>query len=190
MRFVLQDYTRDDFDAGKPLEGQTDPYDDLYSATPHIPKQSINVNMLEVDEDEEDIDDDDDDEEDIDDDGIRYEIDNVLHKGDTNYPSYNLPTSDDKNFKLKLSVTLNQLYLKEVICLKRSIQQWLPYAPKEFLFVRKARTISGHDPYETALLFENDVVSFLDLRDPDQKTHMREVCVQLGIDWMDMEDQL
>ena len=44
---ILQDYNKKDFDAGKPLEGQTDPYSSLYNkSTLHIPKQSININMV------------------------------------------------------------------------------------------------------------------------------------------------
>lgn len=183
---VLQDYNKEDFEEGKPLEGRTDPYSSLYRATPYIPKQSLNVNVTENEEDEEE-DDDDEDTDDIED------VDDVAdtENGEAaDYLLYTLPGPDDKAFNRNLQVALTQLYLKEVICLERSVQQWLPLAPTDFLFLRKARYIAGHDAYVTALLFEHDALRFLDLRDPDQKDQLRKVCAQFGVDWENMEDQL
>jgi hypothetical protein len=41
---VLQDYNKEDFEQGGVLDGQADPYMDLYRSYPELPKQSINVN--------------------------------------------------------------------------------------------------------------------------------------------------
>ena len=187
---MLQDHDKKDFAEGGFLEGQVDPYEVLYKDTPLVPKQSINVNTTEAVEegesDDEDVDDLEDDiwsEEDEDEEGTTSSQAQGL-------PLYHFPDSDDKAFQLKLKVSLTQLYLKEVICSGRSVEQWLPFAPTRFLFLRKARTITGQNPYETALLFENDALHFLDLRDPDQRRQFPNVCKQFGVDWLEMEDQL
>ena len=138
--------------------------------------------------DKDDIDDDefDDDLEDYDDEDTEV---TVFHDT-TDYLNYELPKYDDSSFKLKLKAALTQLYLKEVICLRRSVSQWLPLAPTNFLFLRRARTIAGQEPYETALLFEHDALRFIDLRDPEQKDQLPELCARFGINWKTMEDRL
>ncbi len=151
---ILQDYSREDFEPGGRFESQADPYLGLYKEYPRLPKQSINVNL-------------------------------ASHAAtiDGEYLDYKFPELDDKEFKLKLEVALTQLYLKDTIISKRSVQQQLPLAPTEFLFLRKARYISGQAPYETLLYFQNDELHFLDLRDPAQRLHRDEMFAQLGIDW-------
>jgi hypothetical protein len=180
---VLQDYNKEDFGPGMPLEGQPDPYGSLYKDTTHIPKQSINVNVT-ADEDENEDEDEDEDEDILGDDEHSEATPN------TNYPTYALPTPNDAAFKRKLRVALTQLALKEVICLKQSVQPWLPPVPTPLLFLRKARYVVGHDPYETALLFDHDTLRFLDLRDPVQKEQLYEVCHQWRVEWGNMEDLL
>src|SRR5436853_1646279 len=160
-----------------PLEGQQDPYGLLYKATPHIPKQSLDVNVPE-DEDEDDEEDDE---------TVVEEAEDMQTEDSMNSLSYPLPTSDNITFKRHLTVALTQLYLKEVICLKRSVQQWLPPMPTQLLFLRKSRYVVGHAPYETACYIEHDTLCFLDLRDPVQREQWYERCHQLDVDWEKME---
>src|SRR6266705_673510 len=95
-----------------------------------------------------------------------------------------------KNFKLKLDVALAQLYLKDVICYERSVQQRLPLLPTQFAFIRKDSYFPRQSAYETLLYFENDTLHFLDLRDPIQQDRRDELLARMGIDWEVMYDDL
>jgi hypothetical protein len=153
---VIQDYNKEDFEPGGLLaaEHREDPYVKLYRTYPQLSKQSINVNT-------------------------NKSADSTAAA----YLDYPALEPGNKIFKLKLEVSLSQLYLKDVIRHERSVQERLPLAPTDFVFIRKDRYFPYQPPYETLLFFENDRLRFLDLRDPIQGQQREELLARLGVDW-------
>ncbi len=161
---ALQNHEEEDFKEKGILFGVPDPYEALYTAFPHLPKQSLNVNPHDGDEKK----------------GLTPE----------HYLSYRLPSPGDEeeDFCQKLQMALYQLYLKDVIVNERSVQERLPYYPTPFLFIRKRRV--GDRSHEMLLHLEHDTVRFIDLQSPDGKRIRDELLTQLGIDWAEMEERM
>jgi len=161
---VLQDHEEEDFKAQGLLFGRPDPYEILYAAFPHLPKQSLNVNPRDA-EDKKDLSPDD-------------------------YLSYGLPSTGDEQdeFCQKLQMALYQLYLKDVIVNERSVQERLPFYPAPYIFIRKRRI--GDRSHELLLHLEGDTLRFVDLQSPDGKRAREDLLVPLGVDWAEMEERM
>jgi hypothetical protein len=161
---ALQDHEEEDFKDTGILFGVPDPYEALYAAFPHLPKQSLNVNPHDADEKK----------------GL------APH----DYLSYGLPNQGDEeeDFYQKLQMALYQLYLKDVIANERSVQERLPFYPTSFLFIRKRRV--NDRSHELLLHLENDMLRFIDLQSPNGKCSRDELLAQLGIDWAEMEERM
>ncbi len=146
------------------LFGLPDPYEALYVAFPHLPKQSLNVNPRDADEKK----------------GLAPD----------DYLSYGLPSvgDEEEDFCQKLQMALYQLYLKDVIANERSVKERLPFYPTPFLFIGKRRV--GDRSHELLLHLENDTLCFIDLQSPDGKRTRDELLTQLGIDWAEMEERM
>ena len=108
---VVQDHNKEDFLEGGVLEGQVDPYTDLYTRFPQLPKQSIDANSNE---------------------GAGMTVQEYLE--------YPLPKMDDEEFQQKVEMALSQLYLKSVILYEKSVRHSLPLAPVEYVFIRRGRS--------------------------------------------------
>ena len=158
---VIQDYNKEDFQPGGVLEHLADPYQALYKAHAALPKQSINVNQNKSDD----------------------------CTAET-YLDYAALSPGDADFKLRLEVALAQLYLKDVICYGRSVQERLPVAPTGLVFIRKDHYFPKQPTYETLLSFEDGRLHFLDLRDPQQRQQADALLAQLGIDWEEMYEEM
>ncbi len=161
---VLQDHEEEDFKEQGILFGVRDPYEVLYAAFPHLPKQSLGVNPRNADEKK----------------GL------VPH----DYLSYGLPGPGDneEEFCQKLQMALYQLYLKDVIANERSVQERLPFYPTPFLFIRKRRV--GDRSHELLLHLEKDTLRFIDLQSPGGKHARDELLARLGIHWAEMEEHM
>jgi hypothetical protein len=161
---VLQDHEEEDFKEQGILFGVPDPYEALYAAFPHLPKQSLGVNPHDADEKK----------------GL------APH----DYLSYGLPGPGDEeeDFCQKLQMALYQLYLKDVIANERRVHERLPFYPTPFLFIRKRRV--GDRSHELLLHLEHDTLRFIDLQSPSGKRTRDELFSQLGIDWADMEEHM
>lgn len=154
---ILQDYNKEDFEEGNIFFGKTDPYQDLYRQYPFLPKQTININPLNS-------------------------------KGTTlpaylNYPAPQGDKAFSELFERKIVMTLYELYLKDVILNKRSLQR-LPFLPTQYAFIRKA-TYEGVS-YETMLYFEDDALHFINIDESDGPSQRDEILERFGIDWEDM----
>ncbi|GCE20913.1 hypothetical protein [Dictyobacter kobayashii] len=158
---ILQDHNKEDFLEGGILFGQVDPYKQVYDTYAHIAKQSFNINQNK---------------------GVHSNLDMYLH--------YDLPSANNKSFRVKLEAALEQLYLKNVVLNELSVQAYLPHMPINQIFIRKMRTIANQAPYETLLYVENDRLRFVDLRDPAQKILRDKLLGQLGIDWCEQEEHM
>jgi len=161
---ALQDHEEEDFKEQGILFGEPDPYEALYAAFPHLPKQSLGVNPREADK--------------------------KRSLAPSDYLSYGLPGSGDEeeDFCQKLQMALYQLYLKDVIANERSVKERLPFYPTPFLFIRKRRV--GDRSHELLLHLENDTLRFIDLQSPDGKRARDELLAELGIDWAEMEERM
>lgn len=148
---ILQDYEQEDFEQRGILAELIDPFVDLSSRYAHLPWQALSVNM----------------------------------KGDTAktgraYLDYALPLPDDQGFRARVEVALAQLALKDILYYQRSVQEYFPSLPQEYIFIRKDHA------YETLLYVENDTINFLDLRDASQVVGRDELLSRLGVDWATM----
>jgi len=160
---ALQDHEEEDFKEQGLLFGVPDPYEVLYAAFPHLPKQSPNVNSRDADEKK----------------GL------AAH----DYLSYGLPgPGEEEEFCQKLQMALYQLYLKDMIANERSVQERLPFYPTPFLFIRKRRV--GDRSHELLLHLEKDTLRFIDLQSPIGKRARDELLARLGIDWAEMEERM
>src|SRR5207248_1303880 len=83
---IMQDHNKEDFLEGGVLAGQVDPYTDLYTRFPQLPKQSIDVNSNGSE-------------------GMTVQ----------EYLDYPFPKMDNEDFQQKVEMALSQLYLKSVI---------------------------------------------------------------------------
>jgi len=158
---IIQDHNKEDFLEGGILYGQIDPYRELYGTYSDLPKQSFSINPNKS-----------------------------ADSTPGTYLEYDLPAVDSKSFQVKLEAALEQLYLKDVVLCERSAWERLPYMPQGLIFLRKARSIPDHDPYETLLYVEHNRLHFIDLRDPAQRILRDELLAQLGISWDEMEEHM
>jgi hypothetical protein len=161
---VLQDHEEEDFKEQGILFGLADPYEALYAAFPHPSKQSLGVNP--------------------------HDADGKKGLAPRDYLSYGLPGpgNEEEEFCQKLQVALYQLYLKDVIANRRSVQERLPFYPTPFLFIRKRRV--GDRSHELLLHLEKDTLRFIDLQSPGGKRARNELLARLGIDWAEMEERM
>ncbi len=159
---VLQDHEEEDFQENGLFSGQPDPYEQFYTAFPHLPKQSFNVNFHSADE-----------------------------KGTLSPPeylNYSLPADEDENFVNKLQMALYQLYLKDVIINERSVHERLPFYPTPYVFLRKRR--GGEQSHEILLHLEKDRLHFVDLRSPEGKDDRTRFLANIGVNWGEMEERM
>ncbi len=160
---VLQDHEEEDFKEQGIFFGAPDPYEVLYAAFPHLPKQSLGVNLRDADEKK----------------GL------ATH----DYLSYGLPgPGKEEEFCQKLQMALYQLYLKDVIANERSVQERLPFYPTPFLFISKRRI--GDRSHELLLHLEKDTLRFTNLQSPGGRRARDELLARLGIDWAKMEERM
>jgi hypothetical protein len=157
---VLQDYQQEDFLKNGIFAGEVDPYQELYREYGTLPKQVLNVNVLEA--------------KDLDADA---------------YLSYPPPKESQLQHKLDTSLMQLALkaiiYSEQPLsgCLPFFPEQ-LMYACKQ----RNVPGLS--EPFETMLYVEDDHLCFLDLRDPEQRMQAQERCQQLGVDWFERSEQM
>ncbi|MBE7512427.1 MAG: hypothetical protein HS103_06390 [Anaerolineales bacterium] len=153
----IMDYEPEAFDEEMPLHGQNDPYQSLYEQYPQIPKQGLNVNPNELKRAED------------------------YDKTERAYLDYDRLNADDKGIRQAITVSMNQLFLKDLIMGSRAIQDRLPITDVPFAFVRKVT--QQRVSYETALNFENGIAQFLDLRDPEQREAFNQRLESWGVSW-------
>jgi hypothetical protein len=153
----IMDYEPEAFDEEMPLHGQADPYRSLYEQYPHIPKQGLNVNPNELKRAED------------------------YGSSDRTYLDYDLLDADDKGIRNAIAVSMNQLFLKDLIMCNRAVEGRLPVANIPFAFVRKIT--QQKIPYEVALYFEDSVARFVDLHDPEQRAAFNQRLEGWNVDW-------
>jgi hypothetical protein len=151
----LMDYKKDDFDADGILPNEKDEYGELYAKFPYITKQGFNVNMF-----------------------------SKLEKGKrptnrTEYLNYALLSTDE--VRLQLAVSLNQLFLKDVLLRKRKAEGRVPRLTPSYVYVTR-QTVEKIS-YTVALYVEDNTFTLLDLRDPEQSEQFRVYLQALSIDW-------
>lgn len=149
----LMDYEESAFEADEPLAGEQDKYEQIYSRFPHIPKQGFNVNPNKL----KDL-------------GKPGQL-----KDRNTYLSYSLLSEEEAHVKIRVS--LKQLFLKDIILRGRPIATRLPNLLPFPIFVRKQAN------YEVAMYFQDSILQFLDLRDPEQKMAFRSYLGTFNIDW-------
>jgi len=153
----IMDFAPEAFDEEMPLYGEKDPYKSLYEQYPNLPKQGLNVNLNDLEQ-----------------------VEN--HKDDKSwYLNYQLLDMDDKNIRNQIAVSMNQLFLKDVVMCNRSAREHLPNVNPPYIFVRK-QTQNGV-PYEVALYFDRDTIRFLDLRNPVQREVFFAQLQAINVDW-------
>jgi len=97
------------------------------------------------------------------------------------YLDYDRLNADDKGIRQAITVSMNQLFLKDLIMGSRAIQDRLTITDVPFAFVRKVT--QQRVSYETALNFENGIAQFLDLRDPEQREAFNQRLESWGVSW-------
>ena len=161
---VLQDYKKEDFEEEGRFAPQTDPKRALYAETKGVPKQTVNVNL----------------------DGAVKGV----------YLEYSEPFFEDKDFqedfRRKLEVSLNQLFLKSV-ALGRLPSTALPLfhdakvSLGSYVFVR--RGIYGAGPtrkrYTVAMWTEEERLRFVDVGSADGKKALQAQLEHQNIHWFD-----
>jgi len=156
---ILLDAKAEDFVEEGILASQyDDPYPHLYSTHPNIPKHSLNVNSNDPD---------------------------LLAGGD--YLEYPMLQPDDSNFQRKLTVILNELYLKCSLIRGRATFP-LPLLPKNLAFIR--RNNYNGQKVTVALWFENDQIQFANLDTPHESALFYDLAEQWGVDWDEQYERL
>lgn len=153
----IMDYEQAAFEEGMPLQGQDDPYQQLYEQYPHLPKQGLNINPNELKPAED------------------------YGSAEKVYLDYEFLDADDKRITNAIAVSINQLFLKDLIICSRAVDGRLPITNIPFAFVRKMT--QQKVVYEVALYFEEGIAQFLDLRDPQQRTSFYRRLQLWGVDW-------
>jgi len=109
--------------------------------------------------------------------------DNIPLKGKTaeEYLAYGLDIPD----KYRVSVILNQLFLKHAILHSKDIAACLPLIPTNQVFVHKETHGRGKDKviYEAALYFKDGAAHFLDLGREEDRTAFLQLLANYGVDW-------
>lgn len=92
----------------------------------------------------------------------------------------------------RILMTLNQLFLKDLILRGRDVTTRLPLAPTNLVFVHRENRGRGQkkQEYEVAAYFEGNVMRFLNLSDRTERTKFYDLVDGLGVDWDDCYDQL
>jgi hypothetical protein len=152
---ILQDYDQEDFEQRGILAEHLNPFAELFDRYSHLPWQSLSVNMKPM-----------------------------SARRTHGYLDYALPMPNEREFRTRVEVALTQLALKDIVYYQRSVQQWLPSLPSEYIFIRKDRA------YETLLYVENDTINFLDLRDASQVVGRDDLLSRLGVDWTAMYEKM
>lgn len=167
---ILQDYEEGDFKEDGCLFGHVDPYHTVYQTFPFLVKQSLNVNPHSQEE--------------------RTSADQSLSSAASidHYFQYETPDKDEILFNYKVETSLFQLYLKDVIMQKRSVQERLPSFPMPYCFLRKLH-INQKD-YEILLTIEHDQLQFTNLRTLPGKKRCIQYLQRLGIDWTAMRQHM
>nr|BBH91723.1 hypothetical protein KTC_64740 [Thermosporothrix sp. COM3] len=157
---VLQDYQRKDFREKGIFAGEVDPYQKLYSKYWTLPKQSLNINLLDAKD-------------------LNTE----------EYLSYPLPKPDQLQHKLDTSLMQLSLksiiYSDNPLsgCLP-FLPKELTYISKQ----RNVPGLPA--PFETMMYVEDDQLRFLDLRDSEQRIQAQERCRLLGVDLRECLEQM
>lgn len=157
---VLQDYQQRDFLDNGIFTGEADPYQELYREYRTLPKQALNINVLEAKD---------------------LDVDAYL--------SYPLPKESQLQHKLDTSLMQLALkaiiYSEKPLsgCLP-FFPKNLMYVCKQ----RNVAGLS--EPFETMLYVEDDHLRFLDLRDPEQRMQAQERCLRMGVDWFERSEQM
>lgn len=160
----LMDYVPEAFDEGMPLEGERDPYRQLYEHYPHLPKQGINANQNDV---------------------ASAEGYNDARAWYLDYPPLD---GDDRGTGNQLATCMNELFLKDVVLHDRAFSERLPFVRPADIFVRKvSRNISSKGTrtisFEVALWLKGDTLQFLNLGNPEQRNQFTALLETMGIDW-------
>lgn len=158
---ILIDAERADFLEGGRLTGRKDPYPDLYSNPRflRVPRQSINVNP------------------------------NKTVGNREAYLEYGLIPIDTPAWDLRIRVSLNELYLKDLMLRAKTVFGRLPFlnaldtdaSLQQYAFVRKA-TVRGHT-YRTLLYFEDGAMRFANLLSPVEGQQLYRLLEKYGLDW-------
>ena len=115
-----------------------------------------------------------------------------------NEPEKGSPGADYLEYELELpnehqrSMTLNQLFLKDLILRGRDVTTRLPLAPINLVFVHRENQGRGQkkQEYEVATYFEGNTVRFLNLSDLGDRNAFYDLMDKLGVDWENCYDQL
>lgn len=160
---VIEDCEARAFREGMPLEGQTDPHEEIYRNYPSIPKQFINVNT------------------------------NALTQRDTSGDENTLSRDDYLSYEpMKLGesqvvMLFNQLYLKDVILNQCRATSRLPVL-SDLIFVHREHQVIGgaKRKFETAMHFLNDRVQFYDLiNEAGDREAFFDLLKRWNVDWDD-----
>lgn len=92
----------------------------------------------------------------------------------------------------RILMTLNQLFLKDLILRGHDVTTRLPLAPTNLVFVHRENRGRGQkkQEYEVAAYFEGNVVRFLNLSDLSDRAKFYELMDEMSVDWDDCYDQL
>ncbi len=158
---VIEDCEDRAFRGGMPLEGETDPHEEIYRSYPSIPKQFINVNT------------------------------NALTQRDESGTEKTLSREDYLSYEpMKLGesqivMLFNQLYLKDVILNTRSVASCLPVLSDLMFVHREHQIIDGAKrKFEVALHFLNDNVQFYDLiNEAGDREAFHDLLKRWEVDW-------
>ena len=153
----IMDFAPEAYDEEMPFYGEQDPYKDLYEQFPNLPKQGLNVNSNDLQQTED------------------HENSKIW------YLNYQMLDVDDKNIRNRIAVSMNQLFLKDIVMRSRSVSERLPGKYPPYIFVRK-QTQNG-TPYEVALYFDKGIVRFLDLRNPAHREVFVERLQTFNVVW-------
>jgi len=115
---------------------------------------------------------------------------NEPRKGDS--PNEYLDYEFEIPNEYQVKVSLNQLFLKDLILRGRDVSKRLTLAPVPLVFVHRENRGRGNKAvrYEVAAYFEGNVIRFLDLNKPIEREAFYEKMDSLGVDWDDCYDRL
>lgn len=179
---ILQDTSENDYLGDEDNEngihglfyGQKDPYQIIYEQYKSTPKQSININQNSEQPKR------------------KKSPHNSISYLD--YPMIDL-SHKKTHWAVKFQVCLHQLAMKDIVMNQIPVSDSLPFgeilAPLiNYVYIRKVTYKDMTDPYCTMMYIENSKLVFHDLRDPDAKKVLREICSRFGYSWTTIEEKI
>lgn len=179
---ILQDADKSDYEENGKLVRVPDPYKAIKRKYVDIPTQFINVNPNVPKPTQ------------TQDDYLTYKL--IPLRGENQYDDPNT-RSEAKNWRRQFEVCVYQLYLKDVIINRRSVQSYLPVNGilsklLNFAYLRKENYGRGRNKvsYYVLLRIINDKLVYTHIQDTQGWNELEEVCETKGYSWDNIEDRL